>query len=70
MNGTYYLNNNGSRWVVYDNGKKAKIQLRTKSNNVIERTVIYYDSFGNFACALISYKGKKVKVLCDEVLPD
>lgn len=29
MNGTYYLNNSGHRWVTYENGKKVKITLET-----------------------------------------
>jgi hypothetical protein len=69
-NGTYYLNNSGSRWVVYVNGKKEKIQMRTKSGKTIIRTAIFYESFGNFASVCISYKGKKINVLADSVLED
>jgi len=69
-NGTYYLNNSGSRWVVYEDGKKSTITLKTKSGNSITRTVIYYFSFGNFGAAVISYKGKKIRVLTDTILED
>lgn len=68
--GTYYLNNYGSRWVHLENGKKTTITLETKSGNSITRTVIYYESFGNFATALISYKGKKISVFSDTILED
>lgn len=70
LNGTYYLNNTGSRWVVYENGKKIKITLKTKSGRDITRTAIHFESFGNFASALISYKGKKTSVLLDTILDD
>jgi hypothetical protein len=70
MNGTYYLNNSGSRWVVYYNGKKSKITLKTESGKEILRTVIFYESFGNFASVCISYKGKKINVLTDTILKD
>ena len=69
-NGTYYLNNSGHRWVHYDNGKKPVHTFKTKSGNEVKRTAIYYEAFGNFAVACISYKGKKIKVLLDEILND
>lgn len=68
--GTYYLNNYGSRWVHLENGKKTTITLETKSGNSITRTVIYYEAFGNWATALISYKGKKISVFSDTILED
>jgi hypothetical protein len=68
---TYYLNNTGSRWMVIDrNGKKPKHTFLTSSGKEAERTAIFYEMFGNFAVACISWKGKKVKVFLDEVLPD
>ena len=64
-------NNNGSRWVTFRDGKKDKITLKTTTPGVtITRTVIYWESFGNFATARISYKGKKISVLTDQVLTD
>jgi hypothetical protein len=69
-NGTYYLNNLGSRWVVYENGKKPKHTFETKSGNKVTRTAIFYESFGNFGSACISYKGKKRMVLLDTILED
>lgn len=68
-NGTYYLNNSGHRWVRYENGKKPKHTFKTASGEMVERTAIFYEMFGNFAVACISWKGKKVKVFLDEVLP-
>lgn len=69
-NGTFYLNNSGSRWVVFNNGKKEKQTFKTVSGKEITRTVIFYEMFGNFASATISYKGKKISVLMDAVLAD
>jgi hypothetical protein len=70
LNGCYYLNNNGSRWVVYANGQKEKVTLETKSGELITRTAIFYESFGNFGLVCISYKGKKIKVFPDSLLDD
>lgn len=69
-NGVFYLNNSGSRWVVLVNGKKEKRTFKTKSGKDVERTIIYYESFGNFGSACISYKGKKINVLMDSILED
>ncbi|MFZ1517031.1 MAG: hypothetical protein WAT21_16615 [Saprospiraceae bacterium] len=70
LNGTYYLNNNGSRWVVYSNGKKTVHTFMTESGKEVTRTAIFYESFGNFASVCISYKGNKISVLLDSVLKD
>jgi hypothetical protein len=70
LNGIYYLNNTGHKWIVFEQGQKQKITLFTKSGIKVVRTVIYYESFGNFATALISYKGKKMSVFPDTILED
>jgi hypothetical protein len=74
MTETYYLNNSGSRMVVFKNGQKIKIRvLPDKYNGLTEsviRTAIYFESFGNFASACVSIKGKKIKTLSYEVLND
>jgi len=67
----YYLNNRGDRWIVVDNmGRHERRTWETKSGKRIIRRVIYYYSFGNFGGALISYKGKKIRVLADSILDD
>lgn len=68
-NGQYYLNNSGSRWVVYQNGKKEKI-LVVHENQILERTAIEYKSFGNFASAVYYYKGKKYETLNYYLVPN
>jgi hypothetical protein len=70
MNGTYYLNNHGSRWVTYENGKKPQLEWTTRSGKQIKRTVLYWESFGNFATACISYRGRKIKCFTDTILED
>lgn len=70
MTDTYYLNNSGSRWVEYTNGIKDSITLETKSGNQITRKVSFYESFGNYVLAHISYKGKKIRVFGHEILED
>jgi hypothetical protein len=69
-NGTYYLNNNGSRWVVYENGKKVKHTFQTTKGRVVQRTAIEFGSFGNFGCLKISWRGRIISVLADSVLSD
>ena len=68
--GIYYLNNHGSRWIVFENGKKVKHTFTTKSSKQVTRTIIEYRSFGNFGYAIISYKGKKISVFMDSILED
>jgi len=70
LTGTFYLNNNGSRWVNLVNGKRDKITLKTESGKEVTRTVIFYESFGNFSSCCISYKGKRINVLTDSILKD
>ena len=70
MNNTYYLNNKCSRWVTYVNGSKERITLQTKSGKTVTRTVSFWEAFGNYAVANISYHGKKIRVFADEVLTD
>jgi hypothetical protein len=70
MNGTFYLNNSGSRWVVFINGKREIREFKTKSGKIITRSVSYYASFGNFGTANISYKNKKINVFLDTLLED
>ena len=69
-NGLYYLNSSGSRWVIFENGKKPKHNFETKSGKKITRTAIFYESFGNFGSIKISYKGKLISVLADSILED
>jgi len=67
----YYLNNSGSRWVNLDStGSHDKIILTTLTGRTITRSVKYWESFGNFATARISYKGKMIDVFADTVLGD
>lgn len=66
-NGTYYLNNTGSRWITLP---KEPMRFETKSGKTVTRTPIYFESFGNFAVVCISYKGKRLKVFADQKLED
>lgn len=68
---TYYLNNTGHRWVNIDeSGRREQRAFKTKSGKTVQRRVIFYEAFGNFAVACISYKGKRIKVFPDQVLED
>jgi hypothetical protein len=68
---TYYLNNSGSKWIVFDkDGRREQITLTTKSCKEVLRRVIYWEQFGNFATACISYKGKRISVFTDTLLDD
>jgi hypothetical protein len=69
-NGLYYLNNTGSRWVVFENGVRISNTWTTKSGKEVTRRVLFFESWGNFGCAYISYKGKRISVLSDTILED
>lgn len=69
-NGIYYLNNNGSRWIILQDGKKPFEAFTTKSGKTIQRTPLYYFSFGNFGGCCINYKGKRIEVLSGQTLED
>lgn len=68
-NGMYYLNNSGSRWAVYQNGKKEKV-LVIHEDQILERTAIEYKSFGNFASVVYCYKGEKYDTLNYYLVPN
>jgi len=55
---TLYTNNSGHRWVERPNIAR-KIQT---VDGVIERKPKFYEAIGNFAVAVIHYKGKLVRV--------
>jgi hypothetical protein len=61
LNGTYHLNNSGSRMVSYANGKKERFVLITPEGKQETRTALFYEMFGNFSTVCFSYKGKKIK---------
>ena len=68
--GLYYLNNSGSKWVIFDEtGRREKRTFETKSGK-IERRVNYYEAFGNFATCNISYKGRRINIFPDTILED
>jgi hypothetical protein len=67
-NGTFYLNNHGSRLVVYQNGKKPQHEFTTEGGLKVKRTAIFYEMFGNFTTMQISWKGKKISVFADTIL--
>jgi hypothetical protein len=59
---TLYLNNSGSRWVMYDK-RHRKVQIMFDyQGDVFTRTSLYFKQWGNFTFALVSLKGHKVKI--------
>lgn len=57
--GTYYLNNDGSKWVTFP---KEKILVYHGVNGYCKmRTIEHFESFGNFAVACLKYNGKMIK---------
>ncbi|MDD5151225.1 MAG: hypothetical protein PHC28_12250 [Flavobacterium sp.] len=66
-----YRNNSCTRWTNYSlDGRPEKITLYTKSGKQIIRRVNFWQSFGNFATANITYKGKKINIFPDTILED
>lgn len=71
LTGTYYLNNSGHRWVNFTNGEKDQTKVLFPDGHIENRTILYYESFGNFAVCCISLKGKKLTSFQDSIyLPD
>lgn len=66
-NGCYYLNNTGSRWVVFNNHAKEQTVIELPDGTRQTRTILYFESFGNFAVACISYKGVKACYFMDRL---
>jgi len=59
LTGVFYLNNRGDCWIVFENGKKSTTTIQLPNGKYETRTILWYESFGNFAVACISYKGIK-----------
>ena len=68
--GLFYLNNNGSRWIIIHNYQKIKVRiLPDKYNRLTEpiiRSALFFEAFGNFSSVTISIKGKKISTLSYE----
>ena len=66
---TYYLNNSGSRWIVVDDkGRREQLEFTTDKGYRIKRRVVRYEQFGNYAIAVISWRGKLIRVFSDSKL--
>lgn len=68
--GMYYLNNDGSRWRVLEDGKNTRMTWKTKSGKAITRAVKVFRQRGNFATCSISYKGHQIEVFPHTILKD
>jgi hypothetical protein len=63
-----YLNNQGTRWVCYNqDGTKNKVSF-TKDGIQYIRTPLYYEQGGNFALAAVKIKGKVYAIPDFEVI--
>jgi hypothetical protein len=61
--GTYYLNNSGSKWVCFP---KEKILVFHGAVGYCKmRAIHHYEAFGNFAVTCFPYQGKMHKVLAE-----
>ena len=64
LNGTYYLNGTGSRWIHLNNGKRSRVYFYAEnSTKILSRSVNFYESFGNFASVNFQFNRKKVSAL-------
>ena len=62
QDGMYYLNNDGDRWIIIEDGRNARRVFRTKSGKWIVRAVKYFSQAGNFTLCNIWYKGERIDV--------
>jgi len=64
--GTFYLNNNGSRWVNLTNGEKDKFLLITPEGDKRIRTVEFYSQFGNHGYINFKFRGERLSRFPEE----
>jgi hypothetical protein len=62
--GTYYLNNSGSKWVHFP--KEKILVFHGAAGYCKMRTIHHYESFGNFSVVCFVYAGKMVKVFAED----
>ena len=61
-NGTFYMNNSGSRFINFTNGKKDQVLVFHGDEGYCKKRVIdHYEMLGNSAVACLKYKGKMIK---------
>jgi len=66
-NGTFYLNNSGSRWVVLKDGKHdMPFYLLLKDGTYKLRQADYYTTWGNWSCIVYRYKGVQYRSIPDD----
>lgn len=66
-NGILYLNNHGTRWVIFKDGKKdMPILIMDKYGNVQKRVAICFKQFGNWTSVMFRYKGKVYDIIPDD----
>jgi len=58
----YYLNNRGDKWIILP---KEKVKVILPDGSIKIKTILSYESFGNFGACIICYKGKKYSLLAD-----
>lgn len=63
MDGTYYLNNTGHRWITIKNGKKEKVNVFFPESNVVKQyTIAFWETLGNFGVPYTRIKGEVVQL--------
>lgn len=64
------LNNNGDRWVIYDDtGRKPKVTVE-HDGKFYQRTALEFRQFGNFVSVIVSIGGKRINTLKYENVGD
>lgn len=67
--GTFFMNNDGSRWVVLPRSKYHRFLLICPDGERKVRLADFFSSLGNFALTHFRYCGKRYSYFCD-TLPD
>jgi len=62
--GTYYLNNDGSKFIILPKEKILVIHAAEKYCKM--RTIEHYESFGNHCLVCFRYQGKMIKVFVED----
>jgi len=67
MTGTFYLNNDGSRWVNLPRSEKHRFLLICPDGKYKIRLADFFEAFGNFSVTHFRYCGKRYAECYDGV---
>jgi len=72
IDGIYYLNNSGSRWIIVEGGRRVRVKVNPDKYNGLKNFIIrspnYFEAFGNFVRICVNIGGKKIMTMNYQLL--